>query len=149
MNGKIEENFMITQDEMLVIKGKIYVPNVDDLRKAIIKETHFSSYAMHPNSTKMYRTIKKNYWWSGMKRDIAEFVSKCLVCQQVKVEHQKPARTLQPFPLTEWKWKHITMDFIVGLPRTQTNHDAIWVIVDRLIKSEHFLVIRNTFSLDR
>ena len=84
-----------------------------------------------------------------MKRDIAEFVSKCLVCQQVKVEHQKPVETLQPLLIPEWKWEHITMDFVVSLPHTQTRHDAIWVIVDRLTKLAHFLEIRSTFSLNR
>ena len=84
-----------------------------------------------------------------MKRDIVEFVSKCLVCQQMKVEHQKPIETLQPLPILKWKWEHITMDFVVGLPRTQTSHDAIWVIVDRLTKLAHFLAIHSTFSLER
>ena len=74
----------------------------------------------------------------------AEFVSKCLVCQQVKAKHQKPTGTLQPLPIPKWKWEHIVMDFVVGLPRTQIDHDAIWVIVDRLTKSTHFLVIRST-----
>ena len=86
---------------MLVMKGRVCVPNVDDLRKAIMEETHCSAYAMYPNSSKMYRTIKKNNWWSGMKRDIVEFVSKYLVCQQVKAEHQKPFRTLHPLPISE------------------------------------------------
>ena len=72
-----------------------------------------------------------------------------LVCQQVKVKHQKPIETLQPLPILEWKWEHITMDFVVSLPRTQTSHNAIWMIVDRLTKSTHFLTIRNMFSLDR
>ena len=94
MNDEIKENFMITQDGMLVMKCKNCMPNVDDLRKAIMEEANCSTYAMHPDSTKMYRTIKKNYWWLNMKRDIPEFVSKCLVCQQVKVEHQKPVETL-------------------------------------------------------
>ena len=73
-----------------------------------------------------------------MKKDIAEFVSRCLVCQQVKVEHRKLVDTLQPLPIPEWKWKHITMDFVIGLPRTQAGHDTIWVIMDRLTKFEHF-----------
>ena len=84
-----------------------------------------------------------------MKRDIVEFVSRCLVCQQVKAEHRKPSGTLQPLPIPEWKREHITMDFVVGLPRTRAGFDAIWVIVDRLTKSAHFLPIRNKFSLDR
>ena len=90
MNGKIGENFSITQDGVLTMRGRVCVLDVDDLRKFIMEEAHCSSYVMHPGSTKMYRSIKYNYWWSGMKRDIAEFVSQCLVCQQVNTEHQKP-----------------------------------------------------------
>ena len=84
-----------------------------------------------------------------MKKDVTNFVSRCSVCQQVKAKHQKPLGTLYPLPIFEWKWEHITMDFVVGLPRTQVSYDAIWVIVDRLIKSAHFLAIRNNFSLDK
>ena len=81
MNGEASEGFSITQDGMLTLRGRISVPDVDDLRKLIMEEAHCSAYAMHPGSTKMYRTIKENYCWSGMKRDVAEFVSRCLVCQ--------------------------------------------------------------------
>ena len=123
--------------------------NINDLRKAIMEKAYCSAYAMHLDSTKMYRTIKENYLWSGIKRNITESVSKCLMCQQVKAEHQKPIETLQPLPMSEWKWKHITIDFVVGLPRTQTSHDVIWVIVDILTKSTHFLAIHSTFSLER
>ena len=148
MNGEVNENFSITEDGMLTLRGRACVPDVGDLRKMIMEEAHCSAYAMHLGSTKMYRTIKENYWWSSMKRDIAEFVSRCLVCQQVKAEHRKPSGTLQPLPILEWKWEHITMDFVVGLPRTQAGFDAIWVIMDRITKSAHFLPIRTKFSLD-
>ena len=84
-----------------MMKGRVCVLDIYDLRKAIMEKAHYSAFAMHPGSTKMYRTIKENYWWSGIKRDIAEFVSKCLVCQQMKVDHQKPTRTLQLFPIME------------------------------------------------
>ena len=84
-----------------------------------------------------------------MKNDVTNFVSRYLVCQQVKTEHQKPLKTLHLLPIPEWKWEHITMDFVIGLPRTQPDYDAIWVIVDRLTKSAHFLAIRNNFSLDK
>ena len=114
-----------------------------------MEEAHCSAYAMHPDSTKMYRTIKENYWWFGMKNDVADFVSRCLVCQHVKAEHQKPPGTLHPLPIPKWKWEHITMDFVIGLPRTQTSYDDIWVIVDQLTKSAHFLPIPNNFSLDK
>ena len=118
MNGEFRENFMITRNRVLVMKGKMCIPNVDDLREAIMEETHCSAYTMHSGNTKMYQTIKKNYWWSDMKRDIVEFVFRCLICQQMKAEHQKLAGTLQPLLIPEWKWEHITMDFVIGLSRT-------------------------------
>ena len=77
------------------MKCRICVPDVKDLRKMIMEEAHCSAYAMHSGSTKIYRAIKENYWWLGMKRDVAEFVSRCLVCQQVKTEHQRPSGTFQ------------------------------------------------------
>ena len=73
----------------------------------------------------------------------------CLTCQQIKAEHQRPRGLLQPLDIPEWKWECITMDFVSGLPRTFRKHDAIWVIVDRLTKSAHFLPINMTYSLDR
>ncbi|KAL0308189.1 UNVERIFIED_CONTAM: Transposon Ty3-G Gag-Pol polyprotein [Sesamum calycinum] len=84
-----------------------------------------------------------------MKKDVAEFVAKCITCQQVKAEHQVPADKLRSVSILEWKWEKITMDFIVGLPRTLRRHDAIWVIVDRLTKSAYFLPIRLGDSLDK
>lgn len=90
----------------------------------------------------MYKDLKLNFWWYGMKREVAQSVAKCLVCQQVKAEHQRPAGLLQPLPIPEWKWEHVTMDFVTGLPRTPKNHDAIWVIVDRLTKCAHFIPFR-------
>ena len=78
----------------------------------------------------MYQDLKRNFWWEGMKRDVADYVSKCFTCQQVKEDHQKPSELLQPLPIPQWKWEHISMDFVVGLPRSQQHHDAIWVIVD-------------------
>ena len=81
MNGEIEINFSIFQDGMLMMKGRIYVPDVEDLRKMIMEEAHCLTYAMPPGSIKLYRTIKKNYWWSGMKKDVVDFGLRCLVCQ--------------------------------------------------------------------
>ena len=76
-----------------------------------------------------------------MKRDVAEYVASCLTCQRVKAEHQRPAGMLKPLTIPEWKWENVSMDFVTGLPRTKTDHDAIWVIVDRLTKSAHFLPV--------
>ncbi|KAL2231154.1 UNVERIFIED_CONTAM: Transposon Tf2-12 polyprotein [Sesamum indicum] len=113
------------------------------------REAHNSPYAMHPGTTKMYRNLRPYYWWQTMKKDVAEFVAKCMTCQQVKAEHQAPTGKLRPLSILEWKWEKITMDFVVGLPRTFKKHDTIWVIVDRLTKSAHFLPVRITDSLDK
>ena len=84
-----------------------------------------------------------------MKRDVSEFVTKCLVCQKVKAEHQVPSGLLQPIRIPEWKWDRITMDFVVRLPLTEMKHDSVWVVVDRLSKSAHFLLVRIDYSLDK
>ena len=82
-----------------------------------------------------------------MKRHVGDFVRRRLTCQQVKAEHQKGL--LQPLEVAEWKWEHITMDFMTHFPWTPQGHDAVWVIVDRLTKLAHFLVVRMTFTLER
>ena len=84
-----------------------------------------------------------------MKKDIVEYVSKYLNFQQVKVKHQVPSGLLNPIPIPQWKWDNITMDFVFGFPLTQKKHDSIWVIVDRLTKSTHFLPVRLDYSLDQ
>nr|GFA63835.1 putative nucleotidyltransferase, ribonuclease H [Tanacetum cinerariifolium] len=106
---------------------RLVVPNDASLREALLTEAHSSPFSVHPGSTKMYHDLKLYFWWSGMKRDVATFVSKCLICQQVKIEHQRAS----------------------GLPQTQRRHDAIWVVVDRLTKSAHFLPIRKDYSVSR
>ena len=83
-----------------------------------------------------------------MKRHVGDFVRRCFTCQQVKVEQKKPVELLQPLEVAEWKWEHVMMDFVIHLPRTPQRHDAVWVIVDRLTKSAHFLAVRMTFSLE-
>ncbi|GJV25502.1 putative reverse transcriptase domain-containing protein [Tanacetum coccineum] len=112
-------------------------------------EAHKTSYSMHPGADKMYHDLRDMYWWSGMKRDIATYVSKCLTCLKVKVEHQRPSGLLQQPEIPEWKWDNITMDFITKLPRTKSGHDTIWVIVDRLNKSAHFLATREDYSMEK
>ena len=93
----------------------------------------------------MYRNLQEVYWWNGMKRDIADFVSKF---QQVKVEHQKPGGMTQEIDIPTWKWDVINMDFITGFPHNRRQHDSIWVIVDRLTKSSRFLAVKTTYSAE-
>jgi hypothetical protein len=80
-----------------------------------------------------------------MKREIAKYVSECDTCQRVKASHLKASGTLQPLPILSWKWEDISMDFIVGLPNTSQRHDSIWVIIDRLTKTAHFLPVHTTY----
>jgi hypothetical protein len=101
---------------------------------------------MHPGSTKMYQDLKQNFWWTRMKREIAKYVSECDICQRVKASHLRTAGILQPLPIPSWKWEDISMDFIVGLPNTSLRHDYIWVIVDRLTKTAHFLPVHTMFN---
>nr|GEZ96544.1 retrotransposon protein, putative, Ty3-gypsy subclass [Tanacetum cinerariifolium] len=97
----------------------------------------------------MYEYLKLLYWWPNMKADIATYVSKCLTCAKVKDEQQKPSGLLQQPEIPVWKWERIDMDFVSGLPRTPSRYDTIWVIVDRLTKSAHFLPMKKTDSMEK
>jgi hypothetical protein len=74
----------------------VVVPNDTNLKEEILNEAHKTQYTFHQGSTKMYQDLKRNYWWPGMKHNIAEFVSRCTLCQLVKAEHQWPAWPIQP-----------------------------------------------------
>jgi hypothetical protein len=106
------------------------VPNVKELKDKILCEAHESAYSIHPGGNKKYHDLKATYWWYGMKRDVAEYIALCDTCQRVKAEHQRPARLVQPLQLPKWKWEEMAMNFIMGLRRTHSGYDSIWVIVD-------------------
>ncbi|GJX43003.1 putative reverse transcriptase domain-containing protein [Tanacetum coccineum] len=137
------------EDGSLYFMDMIWVPLVGDVRMVILNEVHKSRYFMHPREDKMYHDLHDMYWWSGMKRDITIYVSKCLTCAKVKVGHQRPSGLLQQPEIPEWKWDNITMDLITKAPRFRSGHDAIWVIVNRLTKSTHFLEIREDFNMKK
>ena len=147
-SGQIK-GFSVRADCTVMMGHRLCVPDVVELDKEIMEEAHSSAYTMHPGSNKMYHTLREHYWWRAMKKDVAEFVYKCLICQHVKAEHQRPAGLLQSLPIPQWKWEKITMDFVVGLPCCQSGYDAIWVIVDRLTKSAHFLPMKNSDSIEK
>ena len=125
------------------------VPHSTDLREEILREFHYSRFVIHPGGTKMYQDLRRQYYWSGRKRHVGDFVRRCLTCQQVKAEQQKRVELFQPLEVVEWKWEHVTMDFVTHFPRTPQRHDAVWVIVDWLTKSAHFLVVRMTLASER
>ena len=148
-SGTGDEGWTVHADGSLRYRRRVVVPQLTDLREEILREFHYSRFAVHPGGTKMYQYLRRQYYWSGMKRHVRDFVRRCLTCQHVKAEHEKPAGLLQPLEVAEWKWEHVTMDFVTHLARTQQRHDAVWVIVDRLTKSAHFLTVRMTFALER
>src|ERR1043166_295006 len=144
-----DKHFEIDRDGIRQLKGRVWIPKVNDLRELLMKEAHRSRYSIHPGSDKMYKNMKQNFWWPGMKRDVAEHVSKCLTCAKVKAEHQRPSGLLVQPQIPEWKWDHIMMDFVTKLPRTSSGHDAIWVVVDRLTKSAHFIPVRGDYKMEK
>ncbi|GJT04399.1 putative reverse transcriptase domain-containing protein, partial [Tanacetum coccineum] len=136
-------------DGTLCLHGRSWIPYYGDLRSMIMHESHKSKYSIHLGFEKMYQDVKKLYWWPNMKADIATYVSKCLTCTRVKAEHQRSSGLLVQPEIPEWKWANITMDFITKLPKSSQGFDTIWVIVDRLTKSAHFLPIRENDPLDK
>ena len=148
-SGTCDEGWTVHADGSLRYRGRVVVPQLSDLREEILREFHYSRFAVHPSGTKMYQDLRRQYYWSRMKRHVGDFVRRCLTCQQVKAEHQKPTGLLQPLEVVERKWEYVTMDFVTHMPRTPQGHDAVWLIVDRLMKSAHFLAVRMTFTLER
>ncbi|XP_070003323.1 uncharacterized protein [Nicotiana sylvestris] len=130
-NGGIK-SFSTDNEGVLRRHGILCIPMVGDVKQLILEKAHSSRYSIHPGATKMCQDLRELYWWKGMKYDIRKHVTGCLNCQQVKYEHQKLCGVIQSLIIPEWKWERITMDFVVGLPRTFKRHDSVWVIVDIL-----------------
>jgi hypothetical protein len=145
----METSFQMLSDELIAMGRQIYLPEDKTLKDEVLREAYEYRFATHLGSTKMYRDLKEYYWWPNMKREIIEFVSNYGICQQVKIEHQKPAGEFQSLSILEWKWEDISMDFVTGLPRGKKGNDAIWVIVDRLTKSGLFLPMKMTDLVDK
>jgi hypothetical protein len=94
----------------------------------------------------MYHDLRQLYWWSYMKQDITRFIAECDICGRVKAGHLRRPGFLQPLPILVWKWEDISMDFITRFPRIAKGHDSIWVIVDRLTKTAHFLPVGTRYT---
>nr|GFA10775.1 reverse transcriptase domain-containing protein [Tanacetum cinerariifolium] len=136
-------------DGTLCLNNRSWISCIDDLRALIMHESHKSKYSIHPGSDKMYQDLKKLYCWPNMKAEIATYVSKCLTCAKVKIEYQKPSGLLVQPEIPQLKWKNIAMDFVTKFPKTAAGQDTIWVIVNRLTKSAHFLPVREDGTLEK
>jgi hypothetical protein len=143
--GKMQqqvEDYKLGNDEIILYKNILYVSNSHELRSMILKDMHNVPYDGHPGYQKKVVAVKRQYYWPGMKKEIAKYIAKCLECQKVKVEHRHPTGLLQPFPILEWKWEVVKMDFFTKYPRTSKKHDSIMVVVDKLTKAAHFILMK-------
>ena len=107
----------------------------------IMLEVHTTPYSVHPGSNKMYQDMRRTFWWQRMRAEVAEYVARCMVCQQVRIDHHRPSGLVQSLPEPVWKWTDITMDFVTSFRRDVRGFVAIWVVVDRLTKLAHFIPI--------
>jgi hypothetical protein len=139
--------FRKDNQEVLWFKDHIVVPKDAELCQQILDEAHLSRYSIYPGSTKMCQDLKQHYWWTKMKIEITRYVANCDTCRRVKAVHMKTARPLQSLPIPTWKWEDISMDFVVGLPKTSKGYDSIWVIVVRLTKTTHFLPVKVKYQV--
>jgi hypothetical protein len=148
---KVDKYKCFCQDSkgILWFGDKLVVPKNPELRKKILEEAHLSKFSMHPGSNKICHDLRSLYWWTRMKMEIAKYISECDTCQRVKASHLKVADTLQPLPIPSWKWEDSCMNFIVGFPNTSRHHYSIWVIVNRLTKTAHFLPVHTTHRTEK
>ena len=142
----LTKSFSMDDRCVVFFENRVVVPKNHHLRQLILKEAHESPLTIHPGSTKMYQDLRQRFWWTRMKREIAQFIANCDVCRRVKAEHQRPAGTLQPLAIPEWKWDKVGMDFITGFPRSRKGNNAIFVVIDRLSKVAHFLPVRESIT---
>jgi hypothetical protein len=134
-------------DGVLWFKDRLVVLKDFELHHKIMDEAHCSRYSIHLRTNKMYQDLKKNFWWRRLKREIVKYVFECDTYQRVTADHLRSVGNLQPLSISEWKWENIYLDFIVGLPRTSRGYNSIWVIVDCLTKSAHFIPVSTTYRV--
>jgi hypothetical protein len=141
--------FQRDHKDVICFGKSLVVPVNPEIKKTFFDEAHMSKFSIHPGSTKMYQDLKWNFWWSNMTVDIAKYVAECDTCHRMKASHLISVGVLQPLSIPMWKWDNISVDFIVGLPLTARQKDSIWVIVDRLTKTAHFIRVHTTYSMQQ
>jgi hypothetical protein len=116
-------------------------PKCQELENMALREMHNVPYVGYLRYRKTIAVVKSQFFWLVMKKEVADYISRCLEFQKVKAEHRHPARFLQPFHILEWKQEVVTIEFITKLPRIVKQHDSIMVVVDKLTKAAHFILV--------
>jgi hypothetical protein len=138
------EGYQMLDEGLLTYINRLYIPSCDDLKRFIMDELYKRPYIGHLGYQKMITTTRKQFYCHGLKKDIADYLAKCLECHQVKAEHRHPTGFLQSLPILEWKWETISMDFITKLPKLAKQNDAILVLVEKLSNFSHFVTVKST-----
>ena len=132
-------------DDLLYFKERLYIPADKELKLRILAEVYDIPIAAHPGYIKLYNTLRKSFYWNGLKRDALSYVTRCLSCQRIKAERVKYPGKLQPNDIPQMKWENISMDFVMDLP-TSRGYDSIYVVVDMLTKMIHLFPVRKDAS---
>jgi Integrase zinc binding domain len=130
---------------MLYKDGKLCVP-IGKLRQTIMHDAHDSIVAGHLGIDKTISSIRQRFEWGGTSKDFAEYVRSCDRCQRNKRAPSKPIGLLQPLEVPSRNWEHVTMDFIMDLPKTKAGHDAVLVAVDKLSKAMTLIPTNSSVS---
>jgi len=144
--GDRDKKYHLMVDGLVKLKNRIYASYSNELKKLILREFHAKPYLGLLGYQNTLIAIKNFYRWLNLKKDVVEFVVRCLDGKQVKTECNHPTSLLQPILIPEWKWEVISMDFIIGLSRTSKQHDSILVVVNMLSKVTHFIALKSTNS---
>jgi hypothetical protein len=142
---KIKE-YQIKEDGLLMHKNRICVPSSRQFRNLVLKEMHNVPYVGHPGYQKIIAAVRSHLFFTGMKKDVVDYIVRCIECQQVKAGHRHLVGFLQSFPIPEKKWEVVTIDFVTKFPRKTRQHDSTMVVVDKLTKTTHFVLVKMTYT---
>jgi hypothetical protein len=132
----------LKEDGILLYRGKVYVPNSMELKNIVLRELHNVSYDGHQGYQKSITIARSQYFWPGMKKEVANYIARCLVFHKVKTKHMHLAGMPQPFTIIEWKKEVVRIYFITKMSRTMKQHDSIMVVVEKLTKEAHFIPMK-------
>lgn len=133
---------------ILRFKNRVFVGSANSLRSEILSEIHDISFGGHSGIMGTYSRLKAFFYWPNMKKEVEEMVKGCDICQRNKTDHSSYPGLLQPLPILDKVWTHISMDFLEGLPKS-AGRSVIMVVVDRLSKNGHFLALSHPFTAQK